>query len=234
MDLFAELHRGQAAFGEAVQRGDRILFEDVLSSELFAGSPVQQVLLDAGVRSVQSIPLLSRSGQLMGIISMYSNQPRPPGLHQIQVLDLLARQAADYIERCRTDQMLRQNEERMRIILDTALDAVITIDGQGRIVSWNPQAEKTFGWSPAEAVGKKLTDTIIPPHFREPHDRGLRRYFETGFGPLLNKRLEMTALHRDGREFPVELAIAPVVVEDEVYFSAAFDIRFQEPAAKSA
>ncbi len=62
----------------------------------------------------------------------------------------------------------------------------------------------------------------------------MRRYFESGFGPVLNKRLEMTALHRDGREFPVELAIAPVVVEDEVYFSAAFDIRFQEPAAKSA
>ena len=220
VDLFAELHRGEAAFGKAAQRGDRILFEDVLSSELFAGSPVQQVLLDAGVRSVQSIPLPSRSGQLMGIISTYSNQPRPPELRQVQVLDLLARQAADFIERCRTDETLRQNEERMRIILDTALDAVITIDGQGRIVSWNPQAEKTFGWSPAEAVGKKLTDTIIPPHFREPHDRGLRRYFETGFGPLLNKRLEMTALHRDGREFPVELAIAPVVVEDEVYFSA--------------
>src|SRR2546422_3016629 len=108
----------------------------------------------------------------------------------------------------------------MRIILDTALDAVITIDPQGRIVFWNPQAEKTFGWSPAEAVGKKLTDTIIPPHFREPHDRGLRRYFETGFGPVLNKRLEVTAVDRDGREFPVELAIAPVVVEDEVYFSA--------------
>src|SRR5439155_16029945 len=104
--------------------------------------------------SVQSIPLLSRSGQLMGIISMYSNQPRPPGLHQIQVLDLLARQAADYIERCRTDQMLRQNEERMRIILDTALDAVITINPQGRIVLLYQQAEYNFGGRPEYVGGK--------------------------------------------------------------------------------
>src|SRR5881628_105426 len=105
-------------------------------------------------------------------------------------------------------------------MLGTALDAIITIDGQGWVTDWNPQAEKIFGWTQTEARGKKLTETIIPPQYREAHERGLRHYFKTGVGPVLEKRIEITALHRDGREFPIELAITPIVVEDQVYFSA--------------
>src|SRR5206468_1670328 len=76
VDLFVDLYQGQGAFGQAMRRGERIICEDVLSSKVFAGSPAQQALLDAGVRAVQSIPLLSRSGQLVGMISTYFNQPR--------------------------------------------------------------------------------------------------------------------------------------------------------------
>src|SRR5678810_964228 len=91
---------------------------------------------------------------------------------------------------------------------ETALDAVVTMDPAGQITGWNPEAERIFGWSRQEAVGRRMSDTIIPPQYREAHERGLRRFLHTGEGPLLNKRIEITAVHRTGREFPVELAIS--------------------------
>ena len=129
-------------------------------------------------------------------------------------------QLGQFMERAQAQEALRQNYERIHLMLGTALDAIITIDGQGGVTDWNPQAEKIFGWSKSEVLGKKLTETIIPPQYRHAHERGLRHYFKTGVGPVLEKRIEITALHRDGREFPIELAITPIVAEDQVYFSA--------------
>ena len=219
LPFFVDVRQDVPLAGLAVEGGERVVVPDVLSSEVFAGSATQKSMLDGGVCAVVT-PLLNRSGQTMGVISTQFGEAYQPGVREVQLLDLLARQAVDFIERSRAEEMLRQNEEQMRVILDSALDAVVTIDRQGRVLSWNTQAEKIFGWTEAEAVGKTLTETIIPPQFREAHERGMRRYFETGFGPVLRRRMEMTALHRDGREFPVELAIAAVVVGDQVYFSA--------------
>jgi PAS domain S-box-containing protein len=115
---------------------------------------------------------------------------------------------------------LRANEERTRLIVDTALDAVITMDTAGVITGWNPQAERTFGWTRPEAMGRILEETIVPEHHRDSHRRGLERFRDTGEGPVLNRRLELSALHRDGREFPIELAITPVRVGETVSFSA--------------
>ncbi|MPZ78168.1 MAG: PAS domain S-box protein, partial [Deltaproteobacteria bacterium] len=126
----------------------------------------------------------------------------------------------DITERRQAEEAARQNEERTRLILDTALDAVVTIDAQGSITHWNPEAEKIFGWTKAEAIGRTVSETIISSRYREAHELGLRRYAETGVGPILNKRIEIIGLHADRREFPVELAITPVVVGDQVYFSA--------------
>jgi PAS domain S-box-containing protein len=97
---------------------------------------------------------------------------------------------------------------RLRSIFDSALDAVVTMNDDGRITDWNPMAEKIFGWSRSDAIGRPMTDTIIPPRYREAHARGLRRFLATGEGPVLNQRLELEALHRDGHEFPIELSIA--------------------------
>lgn len=123
-------------------------------------------------------------------------------------------------ERKQAAQALRASEERIRLIVDTALDAVISCDASGSIIEWNAQAERTFGWSRAEAVGRNLTETIIPPKYREAHERGMKRFLATGEGPVLNKRIEFTALQKDGREFPVELAISPVRIGGTFLFSA--------------
>jgi PAS domain S-box-containing protein len=123
-------------------------------------------------------------------------------------------------ERRRSEEALRAGEERTRLIVDTALDAVVTMDGAGMITGWSPQAERTFGWNKAEAIGRSLAETIIPPRYRDAHRRGLARYLATGEARVLNKRIELFALHRHGHEFPVELSITPIRTGVAVSFSA--------------
>jgi len=115
---------------------------------------------------------------------------------------------------------MRESEEQTRAIVETALDAVISINEHGQISEWNHQAETTFGWSRQESIGRLLATTIIPPRYREAHVRGLKHFFATGQGPLLNRRIEIVALHRDGHEFPVELSISPVRLGNMWIFSA--------------
>jgi PAS domain S-box-containing protein len=123
-------------------------------------------------------------------------------------------------DRKRAEEALRQNEERTRLIVESALDAVITMNTQGLITGWNPQAETIFGWSREDAIHRRLAETIIPPQYREAHHQGLQHFLATGEGPVLNKRIEITALHRDGHEFPVELTISPLRSGETFIFSA--------------
>jgi len=115
---------------------------------------------------------------------------------------------------------LQEREEYIRLIIDRALDGVISLDSQGVITNWNPQAERKFGWSKAEAVGKPWASMIFPSESREVLESGLQHYVATGEGRLINQRMEMTALHRDGHEFPIELSIAPIHRDSSVIFSA--------------
>lgn len=95
-------------------------------------------------------------------------------------------------------------------ILATALDAVVVMRADGLVADWNAVAEQVFGWSRDEALGQAMSALIIPPQHREAHERGLARYLATGEGPVLRRRIEITAVTRDGREIPVELSITPV------------------------
>lgn len=92
-------------------------------------------------------------------------------------------------------------------ILKTSLDAVVVMRLDGTIAGWNDVAEATFGWTFADADGKRMSEMIVPPQHRVAHEKGLAHYLATGEGPVLDKHLEITALHRDGHELPVELSI---------------------------
>jgi diguanylate cyclase (GGDEF)-like protein/PAS domain S-box-containing protein len=118
------------------------------------------------------------------------------------------------------EEALKESEEQFRSIQESALDAIVTMNATGIITSWNPQAEVIFGWTRDEAVGRPLAETVIPPQHRGAHRRGLERFFETGEGRVVNTRAEVTAVHRDGREFPVELAVVPLYRGDSVSFCA--------------
>ena len=115
---------------------------------------------------------------------------------------------------------LRRAEEKTRLIVDTALDAVVTMGADGIISSWNEQAAVIFGWSQAEAIGQRMSDLIIPEESRAAHERGLRHFLANGDGPILRRRIEITAVKRSGLHFPVELQVMPLKLGQEWFFSA--------------
>ncbi len=92
-------------------------------------------------------------------------------------------------------------------VLKTALDAVVVMRLDGTIAGWNDIAERTFGWSFAETEGRRMSEMIIPHRYRAAHETGLGHYLTTGEGPVLDRHIEIEALHRDGRELPIELSI---------------------------
>jgi PAS domain S-box-containing protein len=114
----------------------------------------------------------------------------------------------------------RDSQEKLQAIVDTALDAVVRMDRQGRIVGWNTQAEKIFGWQRDEVLGLDLDQCIVPERHRAAHRNGLARYERSGVGGVLDSRIETYALRRDGTEFPIELAIT------RVQLAASLDYEF--------
>ncbi|MDQ3196278.1 MAG: PAS domain S-box protein, partial [Pseudomonadota bacterium] len=115
---------------------------------------------------------------------------------------------------------LRESEMRNSAILESALDCIITADHQGRIIDFNPAAQRTFGYERVAVIGKTLAETIIPPSLREAHERGMARYLATGEAVVLGTRFEITAMRADGSEFPIELAITPTLVRGQPVFIA--------------
>ena len=114
---------------------------------------------------------------------------------------------------------LGASEERLRLIINTAMDAVITVNADGLITNWNSEAEEIFGWSAQEALGRKLSELITPRQYQGDHDRDLQRFFGASGELTARQRTETTAQHRDGNEFPVEMAISPVRFDGEWIFS---------------
>lgn len=128
--------------------------------------------------------------------------------------DLEARIAARTHEMRSTLTMLAESRQKLQGIVDTALDAVIRVDADGIIVGWNSQAQLIFGWAPHEALGRPLHTTIIPHQHREAHLQGISRYMAGAASRVIDRRIEITALHQSGREFPIELAITRVTLDD--------------------
>lgn len=130
---------------------------------------------------------------------------------------------------------LTESEARMRAVLNAALSAVVVMDSQGVIIDWNSRAEVMFGWSRDQALGRDLADTIIPPEHREAHRQGMKRFVQNGQGIVLNRLLEMTALHHDGRVFPVELSISPLQSGEALTFCGFItDITERKQAARQS
>lgn len=126
---------------------------------------------------------------------------------------------------------LLEKEERLRLLINTALDAIITIDAEGKILEWNKKAEETFGWTLEEVKGHRMSDYIVPEKYRQAHTRGISHYLQTGKGPVLNQRIEISAVNKQGVEFPIELAISPIKTSKGVTFSAFLrDITYRKEA----
>ncbi|GIE75623.1 hypothetical protein Aph02nite_15730 [Actinoplanes philippinensis] len=108
--------------------------------------------------------------------------------------------------RAERDEALR-TAARLRAVLDSAHDAFVSMDAGGRVTAWNTAAEQLFGWTGEEAVGRSATELMIPPRLRAAHQEGLARVRRSGVSEMSGRRLELTAVDRNGREFPVEMTL---------------------------
>ncbi len=129
---------------------------------------------------------------------------------------------------------LEASHESNRAIIESSLDAVVRMSDEGRITAWNARAEQTFGWTAAEAVGQALAELIVPARLRAAHVQGLERYRRTRVSHILHQRLELSALHKDGHEFPVELVIAPILTGETLSFCAFANDITKRRAAEEA
>ena len=123
-------------------------------------------------------------------------------------------------QQLQSEQELRKREAELQMVLQNANDAYVCIDHNGVIRDWNQQAEQSFGWSSQEAIGRRLDEMIIPVTMREAHRAGLRHYLATGELNVLNRRVELTAVRRDGTPLPVEVRVSPLSIDGKTIFSA--------------
>jgi PAS domain S-box-containing protein len=161
----------------------------VSDAEIFVRNPG---VPDGRMIEVTARPLRDESGQLNGALAVFR----------------------DITGRKRLEDAARQ----LRSTFDSALDSVVTMDDQGRIMDWNPTAEVMFGWPKSEVVGRTMAETIIPERYRGAHANGVRDAAGTGAGPVIGRRTEIEAVHRDGHEFTVELSIAATRSENRYIF----------------
>jgi len=126
----------------------------------------------------------------------------------------------DITERKKAEEQTLESQKKLQQILDTSLDAIVTIDKDSRVTSWSQNAVDIFGYTQTEAIGQFLHDLIVPDRHVQAHLKGVNRFIKTGKGRVLNKRIELPAKRKSGEEFPIELSISPLVIREEHYFSA--------------
>lgn len=115
---------------------------------------------------------------------------------------------------------LKDSEQQIQTIIENAPEAVIVIDSKSTVIKWNPMAEKIFGWSENQVMGKPLHEFIIPHRYREKHLKGMQRFLTTGEGPVLNKTIEIEGLNKEGILLNISLNISPTIIKENYLFIA--------------
>ncbi|WP_284351433.1 PAS domain S-box protein [Roseisolibacter agri] len=162
-ERFRHLRGVRAASTEAARTGERVVVEDVAESPLYTGTLARDVKLVAGVRAVQSTPLIARSGRLVGVLSTHYRQRGRPAEHHLRVVDLLARQAADWIERTQAEDAVRVSEERYRALVSQVREyAIFSTDARGVITTWNEGCHHVLGYARDDFVGLDLAALFTP------------------------------------------------------------------------
>jgi PAS domain S-box-containing protein len=165
-----------------------------------------------------AFPVRSERG-LVGVVEVFGATPREPDAELVATLEVVGAQLGQLVERRRAEDSRHASEQRYRATLQAALDCVVTMDHRGRVIEFNPAAERTFGYSSEAAVGREMAELIVPPELRESHRRGLARLLAGGAPRLLDRRFEIEAMRSDGTLFPVELAITRIDVPGAPVFT---------------
>jgi PAS domain S-box-containing protein len=191
------------------RRADEVVglhFDEIVApSHLEAVRAFYRKQFDEGLpNTYYELPICDSEDNVVWIgqnVQIVSEEGEPVGVQAV---------ARDITERIRTETALRESEALKGAILESALDAVLTIDEHSVVTEFNPAAEQIFGYTREEAIGETITDLIIPHEYREAHRAGLKRYLTTGESSILRQRIEVTARRKSGEVFPLELAITPI------------------------
>ena len=217
----AQTPRDVSFCGHAILTPEALVVEDAAADERFCDNPL--VAAGPGIRFYAGQPLAAPDGSLVGTLCVIDRVPRKFGAAERESLRDLARMVERELNLAGEILALeakREHEARYAAIVDGALDCVISMDEDGRIVDFNPAAERTFGYAKREVIGKSLAEHLIPQRLRDAHAGGLRHYLKTGEGPVMGRRVEVTAMRSDGTEFPIEMAITALISEGRHWFTA--------------
>ncbi|WP_046114274.1 diguanylate cyclase domain-containing protein [Aquincola tertiaricarbonis] len=200
---------------ESIDRIERLAWAGAVVLTLLAG------LLTLAVLNWQLSPLTRLHEHMKRSHLLASYVPYPGDPSQPEIRDMVRTFDALMLQREKAQAELKARKDRVRSILTHAADAFVSIDEAGAITEWNRQAERTFGWLRDEVLGKTMRDLLIPEAVRPAHKAGFDRFLHTGTGPIVDHRIEVMALHKDGHSIPVELSVA-AVRQGNVYVANAF------------
>ena len=165
----------------------------------------------SGLHAAFGFPLRSPRG-VVGVMEFFSREHREPDERLLWTMATLGSQVGQFVARRHAEAEVHASESRLRAMLEAALDAVVTMDAGGRVIGWNQAAAAVFGYHASEAIGRDMAELIVPPRLRQQHRQGLARFLEGGRPTILDRRLELTGMRRDGAEFPVELTITKIAL----------------------
>ncbi|MEQ1757260.1 MAG: ATP-binding protein [Vicinamibacterales bacterium] len=221
----ALLMRHEAPAYFAALEGERVVAASDAQTDPRTREFLTTYLFPNSIGAMLDVPLRQNKVTVGVLCAEHIGGPRTWAIDEqnfaIATANLIAMALADEARHVALDRLAESNA-LAQLIVDTAHDAFVGVDSTGKIVTWNTQAEKTFGWTRADAIGRTLTDTIIPPRFRDAHMKGMRRFHETGEAAVVNQRIELMALHREGHEFPIEITITLPMWTRDGYFFGAF------------
>jgi PAS domain S-box-containing protein len=198
--------RGEGLPGHAWERDEPAWIEDVASDPDYTRGEVARA---AGLCSALAFPVLGED-RILGVVEFYAREIRAPHPELLRLLRGFGSQLGQYIELKEAEEAARESEALKTSIFDTALDAVISIDPSGRIVEFNPSAERIFGFRREDVLGQEMAALVIPETLRDAHRSALQRVVDGAEPRLLGQRLELTAMRADGGEFPIELSITAI------------------------
>lgn len=209
--------------------GSPAKIDDAVYNDALHAPPVshmRDVLSRYGIRSTARFHF-KLSGKPYGSLNLYAAEPNFFDAETIALIEEITRDISFAVDkqerearRIAMEAVLADSERIKSAILTAALDCIVSIDHEGNIISFNHAAELTFGHRSEDVVGKRLADVMVPHEWREHHLHGIAHFNASGKGDLLNRRIELTALHADGKRFPIELAIVPLRVNDKPIFTA--------------
>jgi PAS domain S-box-containing protein len=220
-----DLDRFRAPVGMAIEPGfglpgvawrDKkpVWMRDIAADSRFLRAAIAK---EIGVGAGMAVPVLSED-EVVAVLVFFVFEPRDVDEELIEHVTVVAAQLGSLISRKQTEDALREREEQLRSLAQTAVDAIVSADSRGNIIFFNRSAERIFGYSAADMVGQPLT-LLMPERFHTPHERGLVRYLETGVASAIGKTIELAGLKSNGEEFPLELSLSTWHAGGETFFT---------------